>query len=67
MGDVKKFTLDGEEIDVKDEEARSLANTASSQVTSLAARVTAIENQSRLSISYNSSTETITFTTGKHK
>ena len=67
MSSVKKFDLDGQEIDVKDEEARSIANSASSQVTSLGARVTALENQSKLSISYDTTSETITFTTGKHK
>lgn len=67
MPNVIKFDLDGQEINVKDEEARSLASSASSQVTSLGTRVTALENQSKLSISYNTSTETITFTTGKHK
>ncbi len=67
MANVIKFNLDGQEIDVKDEEARSLASSANSQVTSLGTRVTALENQSKLSISYNTSTETITFTTGTHK
>lgn len=67
MSNVVKFNLDGEDIDVKDEEARSLASSASSQVSSLATRVTALENQSKLSISYNTSSETITFTTGTHK
>lgn len=67
MANVIKFNLDGQNIDVKDEEARSLASSASSQVTSLGTRVTALENQSKLSISYDTSTETITFTTGTHK
>lgn len=66
MPNVIKFDLDGQEINVKDEEARSLASSASSQVTSLASRVTALENQSKLLISYSSSSETITFTTGTH-
>lgn len=67
MSNVIKFNLDGEDIDIKDEEARSLASSASSQVTSLATRVASLENQSKLSISYDTSSETITFTTGKHK
>ena len=66
MANVIKFNLDGQEIDVKDAEARSLANSASSQVSSLATRVTALENQSKLSISYDTTSETITFTTGTH-
>ncbi|MBP3338364.1 MAG: hypothetical protein J6L69_03050 [Lachnospiraceae bacterium] len=67
MANVIKFNLDGQEIDVKDNEARTLASSASSQVSSLGTRVTALENQSKLSISYDTSTETITFTTGTHK
>lgn len=67
MSNVIKFNLDGQDIAVKDDEARSLANSASSQVTSLGSRVTALENQSKLSISYNAANETITFTTGTHK
>lgn len=67
MANVIKFNLDGQEIDVKDNEARALASSANSQVSSLGTRVTALENQSKLSISYDTSTETITFTTGTHK
>lgn len=61
---VSKFTLDNQEITVKDPEARQDISTLNSDVGSLGNRVTALEGQSRLTVSYSSSTETIAFTTG---
>lgn len=66
MSDVKQFDLDGTVINVKDETARNDAATASSQVTALAGRVTALENLSRLTLTYDSQTEVLTFTTTTH-
>ena len=63
---VEKFTLDDTEILVKDVQARSDVITLNADLGSLANRVTALEGLSRLSVSYNSSTETIAFTTGIH-
>lgn len=62
---VQKFSLDGTEIQVKDPQARSDIGTLNSDVGSLATRVTALEGQARLTISYNASTETIAFSTGQ--
>ena len=63
---VGKFTLDNTEILVKDTQARADIATLNTDIGSLAGRVTTLEGLSRLSVSYNSSTETITFTTGSH-
>lgn len=63
---VQKFTLDNQDILCKDAEARSSIGTFSGDLTALANRVTALEALSRLTISYNSSTETIAITTGTH-
>lgn len=66
MSDVQKFNLDGTVIDVKDAVARSDASTALTTVGGLVSRVTALEALSRLTVSYTSSTETITFNTTTH-
>lgn len=66
MSDVKTFDLDGTQINVKDEVARTDASGAVSAVSALNTRVTALEALSRLTMSYNSATETITFTTSTH-
>ena len=63
---VQKFTLDDQEILVKDSTARSNISTLSSDLGSLSNRVTTLEGLSRLTVSYNSSTESINFTTGSH-
>lgn len=63
MADVQKFNLDGTDINVKDATARSDISTLNSDVGALANRVTALEGLARLSVSYSSQTETITFTT----
>lgn len=63
---VGKFTLDNTEILVKDSEARTNIGTLSTDLGSLANRVTTLEGLSRLTVAYNSSTETIAFTTGTH-
>lgn len=55
MPDVRKFNIDGTEIDVKD----STARTDASQALALAQQIAQL---SRLEVSYTSSTETISFT-----
>lgn len=64
--EVQKFTLDNTEIEVKDATARASMSTFSSDLTALSNRVTTLEGLSRLTVSYNSTTETIAFTTGTH-
>ena len=61
---VQKFTLDNEEILVKDPDARGQISQLNTDLGLLANRVTALEGQARLTVSYNSSTETIAFSTG---
>ena len=64
MADVSKFNLDGTDINVKDSTARSTATAAQSAVSGLTTRVAALEQLSRLTVSYAS--DTITFTTTTH-
>lgn len=64
---VQKFSLDNQEIIVKDAVAQQGVSTLNTDLGALANRVTALEALSRLSVSYNSSTETIAFTTGTHQ
>lgn len=64
---VGKFTLDNTEILVKDNQARTDIGTLNTDLGALSNRVTSLENLSRLSVSYNSSNETIAFTTGTHQ
>lgn len=62
MPDVKLFNIDGTDISVKDETARTMATNAESTANDAMALAEEIAELSRLEISYNSSTETITFT-----
>lgn len=64
---VQKFTLDNQEIIVKDAVAQQNISTLNTDIGTLANRVTALEGLSRLTVSYNSKTETIAFTTGSHQ
>lgn len=66
MSDVKEFTLEGVPIDVKDEVARNLANSASSQASINTQDIADLKALSRLTVSYNPTTETIAFTTTTH-
>lgn len=70
---VSKFTLDGQDINVKDTEARSAASTAQSAADT--ANSTANENKeeitklkalSRVTVSYDETSEDITITTATH-
>ena len=60
MPDVSIFNLGGQNIDVKDGIARSTANRAMQLVQE-------IEQLSRVTVSYEQSTETITITTKNHE
>ena len=66
MANVSKFIIEGETIDVYDETARTTANAANEQVRTLSTKVSHIENLSRLTVAYNESSSTITFTSNTH-
>ena len=66
MADVTKFVLDNTEINVKDDTARTAASAASSQSSQNAQDIADLKALSRLTVAYNSSTETITFTSNTH-
>ena len=74
MADLSIFKLDSETINIKDTTARQaadsakrLATTASGNATTALNKVTELEQLSRVSISYDSSEETMTITTGAHE
>lgn len=66
MSDVSVFTLDNVNIDVKDNTARTTANAASAQSNRNAQDIADLKALSRLTVSYNATTETITFSTQTH-
>ena len=66
MSDVSVFTLDNTNINVKDSTARSTATAAASQSAANAQDIADLKALSRLTVSYNSATETIAFTTQTH-
>ena len=66
MSDVSIFTLDGTDVTVKDSAARNTANAASAQSSQNAQDIADLKALSRLTVSYNASTETIAFTTAQH-
>lgn len=66
MSDVQLFDLDGTPISVKDSAARSTATSAASAAAANAQEIANLKALSRLTVAYNSSTETITFTTVQH-
>ena len=73
MADLSIFKLDSQTITIKDstarqaaESAKTLATTASGNATTALNKVTELEKLSRVSISYDSTTETMTITTGTH-
>ena len=66
MSNVKLFTLDGTDIDVKDETARNAASSAAAQSNQNAQDIADLKALSRLTVSYNAQTETIAFSTTTH-
>lgn len=73
MADLSIFKLDSQTITIKDSTARDTANsaktlatTASGNATTALNKVNELEKLSRVTISYDSSTETMTITTGTH-
>lgn len=73
MADLSIFKLDSQTITIKDstarqaaESAKALATTASGNATTALNKVNELEKLSRVTISYDSTTETMTITTGTH-
>ena len=73
MADLSIFKLDSQTINIKDataretaDSAKTLATTASGNATTALNKVNELEKLSRVSISYDSSTATMTITTGTH-
>ena len=73
MADLSIFKLDNQSITIKDttarqtaDSAKTLATTASGNATTALNKVNELEKLSRVTISYDSSTETMTITTGTH-
>lgn len=74
MPDVSVFNLGGQNIDVKDATARSTAQSASTTASEAASTANQalqlaqeIEQLSRVTVSYEQSSETITITTANHE
>lgn len=74
MPDVSIFNLGGQNINVKDSIARSTAQSANTTATEAASTanqalqiVQKVEQLSRVTVSYEQSTETITITTENHE
>ena len=74
MPDVSIFNLGGQNINVKDGIARSTAQSANTTATEAATKanqalqlVQEIEQLSRVTVSYEQQSETITITTGTHE
>lgn len=67
MPDVSKFTLGGETVDVKDQIARTQSQTAVQQASEALQIAQDIEQLSRVVVSYDQASETITITTSDHQ
>lgn len=67
MPDVKQFVIDNTTIDVKDATARANASSAVTTANTALAKVLEIEALERLTITYSSTNETITFTRETHE
>lgn len=66
MSEVSTFTLDNTDIEVKDSTARTTANIASAQSSANAQDIADLKALSRLTVSYDATTETIRFSTTTH-
>ena len=66
MADLKKITLDGQDLDIFDATARSTATGAASTAQTALTKVQEIEQLSRVEVSYAAATGTLTITTGSH-
>lgn len=63
---VSKFNLNDQEVIVKDSEARTTANIASTNATNALNKVTELEKLSRVEVTYTQDIETISITAGNH-
>ena len=63
---VSKFTLNDQEVLVKDNEARTAATMASTNAANALNKVTELEKLSRVEVAYTQDTETISITAGTH-
>lgn len=66
MSDVSTFTLDNVDITVKDTTARNAASSASAMSSQNAQDIADLKALSRLTVSYDATTETIAFSTTTH-
>lgn len=66
MADFDKIILENTPLDVKDASARQTAQAASALSTQNAQDIVDLKALSRLTVSYDPNTETITFTTATH-
>lgn len=66
MSDVSTFRLENTDISVKDSAARNTANAASALSAQNAQDIVDLKALSRLTVSYDATSETITFTTSTH-
>lgn len=73
MADLSIFKLDDQTINVKDKTARqdasnakNLATTANGNASTALSKVNELEKLSRLEVSYDTTSETMTITTGTH-
>ena len=66
MADVSVFDLEGTNLNVKDSTARNTADAASSQSIANAQDIADLKALSRLTVSYDAVSETISFTSSNH-
>jgi len=67
MSDVAKFNIDGTDILVKDQTARTSASAAVTTANAAMAKAEYIESLARIVVTYTAANETITFTTETHE
>ena len=66
MANVTKFIIDDQQINITDTEARNKSDSALTKATQLEAKVNEIQQLSRLTVTYEENTSTITFSNKAH-
>lgn len=66
MADLKKINLDGTDLNIVDDTARTTANGAASTAQTALNKVNEIEQLTRIDITYNATSSTMTITKGTH-
>lgn len=66
MPDVSVFNIGGKDINVYDEQARTQSSSAAQKANEAIAKVTELEQLSRVEVSYNEGQRKITITVGTH-